>query len=65
MPQSKSSQMLSELRRKEIFKALVEAQDQKMGVEKSRELIVEQFGVSEQQVREIEEEGLAREWPPL
>jgi hypothetical protein len=56
---------LSEDRRKEIFMALVDAQDHEMGVVQSRQLIAERFGVSEQQVRQIEREGLDRQWPPL
>jgi hypothetical protein len=54
-----------EARRMEIFQALVEAQDQEVGVAKSRQLVADRFGVSESQVRQIEQEGLDREWPPL
>jgi len=54
-----------EARRMEIFQALVEAQDQEVGVAKSRQLVADRFGVSETQVKEIEQEGLDREWPPL
>ena len=56
---------LPEPRRKEIFLALVEAQDRKMSPAASRKLVAWRFGVSEGQVREIEEEGLDKEWPPL
>ncbi|MCI0455412.1 MAG: hypothetical protein L0Z62_00360 [Gemmataceae bacterium] len=56
---------LAEERRREIFLALVDAQDQALGVAQSRTLIAERFGVSEQQVRDIEREGLDRQWPPL
>ena len=56
---------LPEERRKEIFAALVEAQDRAAGVAQSRQLVAEQFGVSEAQVRAIESEGLEHEWPPL
>jgi hypothetical protein len=56
---------LSEERRKEIFLALVEAQDSAMKVAQSREKISKQFGVTEKQVREIEQEGIDHEWPPL
>lgn len=58
-------QQLSEDSRKEIFLALVDAQDHKMDVTQSRTLVVERFGVSESQVRQIEREGLDRQWPPL
>ena len=56
---------LSESRRQEIFRALVEAQDQAMTVSQSRKAISERFGVTESQLREIEEEGLDGQWPPL
>ncbi len=56
---------LSESRRKEIFQALVEAQDQAMSVAQSRQVIEERFGVSDAQLREIEREGLDNQWPPL
>ena len=56
---------LPEPRRKEIFLALVEAQDHGMSPAASRKLVAWRFGVSEGQVREIEQEGLDKEWPPL
>ena len=54
-----------EPRRKEIFLALVEAQDHGMSPAKSREVVAERFGVSQGQVRQIEREGLDNDWPPL
>ena len=60
-----SDEPLPEPRRKEIFLALVEAQDRKMSPAASRKLVAGRFGVSEGQVREIEEEGLDNQWPPL
>ncbi len=42
---------LSEQDRREIFRALVEAQDQGMRVAQSRAAIAERFGVAEAQVR--------------
>jgi hypothetical protein len=56
---------LTETRRKEIFLALVDAQDHKIDVARSRRLMVERFGVSDSQVRQIEHEGIDNEWPPL
>ena len=52
-------------RRMEIFLAVVEAQDGGMGVAPSRAAVAERFGVSQDEVRDIEKEGLARGWPPL
>jgi hypothetical protein len=65
MAQGNGNALLSEDRRKEIFLALVEAQDQALGVEQSRRVIAERFGVSEGEVRRIEREGLDQQWPPL
>jgi hypothetical protein len=49
----------------EIFLALVEAQDQEMSVPQSRRYISERYGITESQLRNIEHEGLERQWPPL
>jgi hypothetical protein len=57
--------MPPEAMRKEIFHALVDAQDQEMSVAQSRRWIAERYGVSEEQVRQIETEGLDAQWPPL
>jgi hypothetical protein len=51
--------------RKEIFLALVDAQDHDMPVDLSRTVVSERFGVSEREVRRIEREGLDNDWPPL
>jgi hypothetical protein len=52
-------------RRQVIFKALVEAQDGGLGVAASRAAVAKQFAVTEDQVRDIEREGSANQWPPL
>jgi len=56
---------VSEERRREIFMALVEAQDQEMPVAQSREAIAERFGISAETLQQIEREGLDNDWPPL
>jgi hypothetical protein len=56
---------LAEVQRKEIFEALVDAQDHEMTVAQSRQVIAQRFGVTESLVRQIEREGLDRLWPPL
>ena len=56
---------LSEERRREIFLALVDAQDREMTVPESRHEVASRFGVNEEQVRKIEREGLDNHWPPL
>lgn len=54
-----------EVLRREIFLALVEAQDQSLGVRKSRKVVAERFGISVGVLKDIEQEGLDHEWPPL
>lgn len=56
---------LTEDRRREIFLALVEAQDRGTPVAESRTAMSKQFEVTEQQVQEVEREGLDKGWPPL
>lgn len=56
---------LPEERRKEIFLALVEAQDKDLSVPQSREAIARRFDLTSEEVRQIEREGLDSSWPPL
>jgi hypothetical protein len=65
MSQGQTEELLPESRRKEIFLALVDNQDHEIAVPQSRKLVAEQFGVSEQQIKDIEREGLDCQWPPL
>ncbi len=65
MTQDNGNAQLSEDRRKELFLALVDAQDHEMSVAQSRTLMAERFGVNESQVRQIEREGMELQWPPL
>ena len=65
MPIPEAGEQLPEERRKEIFRALVDAQDHEMTVPQSRAAVAQRFGVSENQVRQIEREGLDNNWPPL
>jgi hypothetical protein len=51
--------------RRDIFKELVASQDQGNSVRKSYQEITEKFEISDAQLKQIEEEGLEREWPPL
>jgi hypothetical protein len=52
--------------RREIFSALVTAQDQgTMTVSESRKQTIDQFEITDAQLKQIEEEGLDKEWPPL
>jgi len=65
MARREADRELLEEERKAIFLALVQAQDGKVGVTRSRKEVTERFGVSDRQLRRIEQEGLDAQWPPL
>ncbi len=52
-------------RRREVFVALVAAQDGGLSVLASREKVATEQGVSAKDLLNIENEGLQRQWPPL
>ncbi len=52
-------------KRKEIFRTLVELQDDGCQTEQSRVKIADQFCISVLEVQDIEREGIANQWPPL
>ena len=56
---------LSTEEKKEIFSNLVATQDAIANVRKSYEMVTEQYSISEEQLRAIEDEGVENEWPPL
>ncbi len=56
---------LTTQQRQEIFLALVASQDEGNTVRQSYQQVTEQFAITEAQLRQIEEEGLEKEWPPL
>jgi hypothetical protein len=57
---------LTVAKRKEVFETLVAIQDQgTMSVGDSIQHVSELFAITEHQVRQIEEEGIDKEWPPL
>jgi hypothetical protein len=51
--------------RREIFHTLVMTQDVVPNVPRSRQIVSEKYDITEAQLRQIEEEGLEKEWPPL
>jgi hypothetical protein len=51
--------------RREIFLALVEAQDRSVGVSESRAEVARQFNLNLDRLKAIEEEGVDNNWPPL
>lgn len=64
MPDS-TTQTLTVDQRRAIFRALLEAQDAGASVAASRSDVGEKFAVTQEQVKEIEEEGMEQQWPPL
>ena len=61
-----STKRLTIQERRDIFLELVKTQDLGlMTVQQSRQHIMKQFEVSDSQLRQIEEEGIDKEWPPL
>jgi hypothetical protein len=61
-----STKRLTLQQRREIFHTLVTTQDLGlMTVAQSREHVTKQFDITDAQLRQIEEEGLDKEWPPL
>jgi hypothetical protein len=65
LPVSESTAELSEEQRREIFHALVTAQDGGLSVRDSRHQTAAQFSISAEAVAQIEREGMDNEWPPL
>ncbi len=57
---------LTTQKRREIFHSLVTTQDLGlMTVPQSRQHIMKQYDITEDQLRQIEEEGTDQDWPPL
>ncbi len=51
--------------RQEIFFDLVMTQDVVQNVPRSKQIVTEKFEITEAQLKQIEDEGLEKEWPPL
>jgi hypothetical protein len=60
-----ATKRLSLQQRRDIFKDLVATQDLGMPVRRSYQVITERYEITEVQLRQIEDEGLEKEWPPL
>ncbi len=60
------SKRLTVQQRREIFQNLVDTQDSlPLNVRKSYEIVTERYSITESQLRQIENEGLEKQWPPL
>jgi hypothetical protein len=60
-----SAKRLTMEQRKEIFHELVATQDAEHNVRKSYDVITERYAITPAQLRQIEDEGVDKEWPPL
>lgn len=62
-----ASRRLNIQQRKEIFYDLVDTQDSlvPMDVRKSYEIVTQKHSITISQLRQIENEGLEKQWPPL
>lgn len=63
-----SSHMVSDMtdaQQRAIFAALVAAQDEKLSVSESRAAVASKFKFTVEQVKDVEEMGLKKKWPPL
>jgi hypothetical protein len=60
-----ASKRLTLQQRQEIFHTLVMTQDVVPNVPRSRQIVSDKYDITESQLREIENEGLDNEWPPL
>jgi hypothetical protein len=56
---------IDERLRREVFRALVEAQDAGSSVLQSRADVARHYRIAAHEVRRIEGEGIDKEWPPL
>lgn len=63
---SMRAKRLTTQQKQEIFSALVSAQDSgSMTVAQSHDHIMKQFGITDEQLRSLVDEGLEAQWPPL
>jgi len=65
MPAHAPAKKIHERLRREVFRALVEAQDAGSSVLQSRADVARHFRIPAYEVRRIEGEGIDKDWPPL
>ena len=59
------SRTLMEEQRREVFRTLVELQDQGWSAQESRRQIADQFAIAVAVLADVEREGIGKQWPPL
>jgi hypothetical protein len=61
-----AAKRLTVQQRREVFLALVQAQDSGlMSIAESKAHVSKQFAITDSQLDQIVEEGIEKEWPPL
>lgn len=60
-----ATKRLTVSQRREIFQTLVTTQDEGMKVSQSLEHVSKQFEITDAQIRQIQDEGIEKQWPPL
>jgi hypothetical protein len=61
-----ASKRLTIQQKREIFHALVDAQDAGlMSIAETKEHVSKQFDITDSQLTQIIDEGIEKEWPPL
>ncbi len=61
-----ASKRLTVAQRREIFQALVDTQDEMpLKVRESYKIVTDKFSITDSQLRQIENEGIDKQWPPL
>ena len=60
-----ASKKLGVNNRKAIFIQLVELQDSGITVRDSKQQVLDKFGIEDEELQAIEDEGLDQQWPPL
>jgi len=56
---------LMEEQRREVFRTLVQLQDQGWSTQESRRQIADQFSIAVADLDDVEREGITKQWPPL
>jgi hypothetical protein len=65
MPAVGDGHAIPKVRRREIFAALVAAEDQGLHPREARASVAQRFNIGAEQVLAIAAEGIAANWPPL
>jgi hypothetical protein len=64
-PKEPIADRMNDNREKEIFRRIVQLQDEGVSVTESREQIANDLSMTVEQIKEIERKGLEEVWPPL